>query len=256
MTQPPPIIPGRPAELPAPEPQPPATVQTRPSQGWFSSLHPALQSIVIIVPALQIIGVLFALGNRDETTPTAEPTQAVPAVLATPASVAPPATTTTTPPPPTPRATPEWPIVGPAGPGYVVSSAWPADDYGSRAGVQLMISPANESTARKAIAHYFKNYTKGLSYLWVETVGHTDTGSWICAGAYLTKAGQDHIFDDGPQPSRYPATIVRCNNETPDSDVYYANCSEARAAGAAPLYRGDPGYRSGLDRDGDGVACE
>src|SRR5947209_8779929 len=38
--------------------------------------------------------------------------------------------------------------------------------------------------------------------------------------------------------------------------VYYANCSEARAAGAAPLHVGDPGYRSGLDRDGDGVACE
>lgn len=38
--------------------------------------------------------------------------------------------------------------------------------------------------------------------------------------------------------------------------VYFANCSEARAAGAAPLYRGEPGYRPELDRDGDGVACE
>lgn len=38
--------------------------------------------------------------------------------------------------------------------------------------------------------------------------------------------------------------------------AYYANCSEAKAAGAAPLYRGEPGYRSKLDGDGDGVACE
>ena len=38
--------------------------------------------------------------------------------------------------------------------------------------------------------------------------------------------------------------------------AYYQNCSAARAAGAAPLFRGDPGYRSALDRDGDGVACE
>ena len=38
--------------------------------------------------------------------------------------------------------------------------------------------------------------------------------------------------------------------------VYYANCSAARAAGAAPIYRGEPGYRSALDRDDDGVACE
>jgi hypothetical protein len=42
---------------------------------------------------------------------------------------------------------------------------------------------------------------------------------------------------------------------TPPS-AYYANCSEVRAAGAAPLYRGQPGYSSKLDRDGDGVACE
>lgn len=38
--------------------------------------------------------------------------------------------------------------------------------------------------------------------------------------------------------------------------AYYKNCSAARAAGAAPLYRGQPGYRSALDRDGDGIACE
>ncbi|MEV7216071.1 excalibur calcium-binding domain-containing protein [Kitasatospora cineracea] len=36
----------------------------------------------------------------------------------------------------------------------------------------------------------------------------------------------------------------------------YRNCAEAKASGAAPLYRGEPGYRSGLDRDGDGIACE
>ena len=36
----------------------------------------------------------------------------------------------------------------------------------------------------------------------------------------------------------------------------YRNCSEARAAGAAPLYRGQPGYSARLDRDGDGIACE
>lgn len=40
------------------------------------------------------------------------------------------------------------------------------------------------------------------------------------------------------------------------SDVYFPNCAAARAAGAAPLRRGDPGYRAALDRDSDGVACE
>lgn len=44
--------------------------------------------------------------------------------------------------------------------------------------------------------------------------------------------------------------------QQPAASSYYSNCSEARAAGATPLYAGEPGYRSGLDRDGDGVACE
>jgi hypothetical protein len=42
----------------------------------------------------------------------------------------------------------------------------------------------------------------------------------------------------------------------PAPDVYYANCAEARAAGAAPMTAGQPGYRPGLDRNKDGVACE
>lgn len=37
---------------------------------------------------------------------------------------------------------------------------------------------------------------------------------------------------------------------------YYANCAAVRAAGAAPIYVGQPGYGSHLDRDGDGIGCE
>ena len=40
------------------------------------------------------------------------------------------------------------------------------------------------------------------------------------------------------------------------TDVYYPNCAAARAAGAAPIYVGQPGYRPGLDADNDGIACE
>lgn len=36
----------------------------------------------------------------------------------------------------------------------------------------------------------------------------------------------------------------------------FTSCAQAREAGAAPLYRGDPGYSPRLDRDKDGVACE
>jgi hypothetical protein len=43
---------------------------------------------------------------------------------------------------------------------------------------------------------------------------------------------------------------------TMPSSVVYANCAAARAAGAAPIHRGEPGYSLALDRDGDGIACE
>ena len=36
----------------------------------------------------------------------------------------------------------------------------------------------------------------------------------------------------------------------------FRNCAAARAAGAAPVRRGDDGYGPHLDRDGDGVGCE
>lgn len=36
----------------------------------------------------------------------------------------------------------------------------------------------------------------------------------------------------------------------------FANCAEARAAGAAPVRRGEPGYGPHLDRDNDGIGCE
>lgn len=63
------------------------------------------------------------------------------------------------------------------------------------------------------------------------------------ADAAAAKAQQDQAQARQAQP---PAP----------SSVYYANCTAARAAGAAPIYRGQPGYRPALDRDGDGIACE
>ncbi len=44
--------------------------------------------------------------------------------------------------------------------------------------------------------------------------------------------------------------------EDPGALPFYANCAAVRAAGAAPIVPGDPGWRSAFDRDGDGVGCE
>jgi Excalibur calcium-binding domain len=53
-------------------------------------------------------------------------------------------------------------------------------------------------------------------------------------------------------PARAPKVGV------PDviEEVYYRNCAAVRASGKAPIRRGSPGYRTGLDRDRDGIACD
>ncbi len=46
------------------------------------------------------------------------------------------------------------------------------------------------------------------------------------------------------------------DGSSPGGGVYFENCDAARAAGAAPVHRGDAGYGPHLDQDGDGSACE
>ena len=59
-----------------------------------------------------------------------------------------------------------------------------------------------------------------------------------------------------PSPTPNPAPSQPDNGGNNGSNVYYKNCAAVRAAGKAPLYRGQPGYRPELDRDNDGIACE
>ncbi|WP_234433376.1 excalibur calcium-binding domain-containing protein, partial [Streptomyces sp. NRRL WC-3549] len=60
---------------------------------------------------------------------------------------------------------------------------------------------------------------------------------------------------DSPKPKPKPTAEQKTQTPAKPS-VYYENCDAARAAGAAPVYRGDPGYAAHLDRDNDGVGCE
>ncbi|TQM29967.1 excalibur calcium-binding domain-containing protein [Nocardia bhagyanarayanae] len=64
--------------------------------------------------------------------------------------------------------------------------------------------------------------------------------------------------DADPGPTYRPGP--KGDNVPPPKDDerprrYYANCDQVRAEGAWPLYRGEPGYASYLDFDGDGIAC-
>ena len=70
-------------------------------------------------------------------------------------------------------------------------------------------------------------------------------------------SGQLASPEPTPSPGLARGSARAVFTATPASNgVYYPNCSAARAAGAAPIRIGEPGYARKLDRDGDGVACE
>lgn len=70
----------------------------------------------------------------------------------------------------------------------------------------------------------------------------------------VTAAQQGSAETSAPAP-KAAAASERVAGEQ-DGDTDYPNCAAARAAGAAPLRQGEPGYRPALDGDGDGMACD
>lgn len=77
-------------------------------------------------------------------------------------------------------------------------------------------------------------------------------GGLNAEGCHNNRKTGDYHCHRAPSPPAAPPTAARQGAKT----VYYRNCAEARAAGVAPLRRGDPGYAPHLDRDNDGIACE
>jgi hypothetical protein len=79
------------------------------------------------------------------------------------------------------------------------------------------------------------------------------------------KTGEYHCHRGGdaarttlaaPVPGQRPASSRPSRLDGPTPGRAFRNCDEARAHGAAPVRRGDPGYGPHLDRDNDGVGCE
>ena len=84
--------------------------------------------------------------------------------------------------------------------------------------------------------------------LWVTQAEH-DAMARVLASCGGVVASPTPVRTTAAPPPPPPTTTV-------PASVYYANCTAVRAAGKAPLYAGQSGYRSGLDRDHDGMACE
>lgn len=105
---------------------------------------------------------------------------------------------------------------------------------------------------------------------WTVVTQDPAAGASVAKGATV-KLGVKRIVEPTPTPTPVPpapaqfvapvappAVVPKAPVVVPKAPAaaYYKNCTAARAAGAAPVYRGQAGYGSHLDRDGDGVGCE
>jgi hypothetical protein len=76
-------------------------------------------------------------------------------------------------------------------------------------------------------------------------------------GCHTNRRTGDYHCHRGPGAAAAARARVRPAGARPPSGARpFSNCSDARAAGAAPVRRGEPGYGRHLDRDNDGVGCE
>jgi hypothetical protein len=100
--------------------------------------------------------------------------------------------------------------------------------------------PPNKSYRCAYVARQIS--VKASYALWVTPAEH-DAMTRILADCpdAVVPAGQQPA---APRPAPAPAAVT------------YANCTAVRAAGAAPIRQGQPGFSSKFDGDGDGVGCE
>ena len=90
---------------------------------------------------------------------------------------------------------------------------------------------------------------------------HAHSGGLDKHGCHTNRRTGDYHCHRGGPPApaasapRYAPSHLAPARTAPSRGAF-ANCSEARAAGAAPVRRGEPGYGPHLDRDGDGIGCE
>lgn len=104
----------------------------------------------------------------------------------------------------------------------------------------LAIALPNGSADYAAAEATAKNFRLGL---WAST--------FQTPAEYRAANPQQFVRPASPRP-----TLATHARPVAQGSVWFRNCADARAAGAAPLHRGHPGYRPEMDGDGDGIACE
>lgn len=130
------------------------------------------------------------------------------------------------------------------------------------------ISPSTQTQtttpyARTTQAAPAPTTTSSLEYscsdaAWRESMG--TEGDELCGAPWTPRNRPQPPMDTAPSTPENtvppPATQFTPPPPPQSPSVSYENCKEARAAGAAPILRGEPGYGTHLDRDKDGIACD
>ncbi|NIK75688.1 uncharacterized protein YceK [Paenibacillus castaneae] len=102
------------------------------------------------------------------------------------------------------------------------------------------ISPKDNRGAGSWIGNKLDKYEDGTKVLFIIAKDHSS----VATSDPITTEELPAAVSPTAVPTKEPEAVV------------YANCAAVRAAGAAPIHKGDPGYSRKLDRDGDGIGCE
>ena len=81
-------------------------------------------------------------------------------------------------------------------------------------------------------------------------------GGLDAQGCHTNRRTGEYHCHRGGATSQRAAPMQLLNAGGAGDGFVYRNCREARAAGAAPVRRGEPGYGPHLDRDNGGIGCE
>ncbi|GLZ40319.1 excalibur calcium-binding domain-containing protein [Actinokineospora sp. NBRC 105648] len=234
--------------------------------------------------SLLCLALLGGCAATDRT--AAEPVGSAPPAVST--TTAEPTTTTTTPTPTAPAkatvsevvdartvltsAGKKVVVAGLAAPGECWQAA--AQEYarGILAGQQVYLSDVGNLTLADGTDFALSAISKGMAKTTaVASLTLTDAqqvaqtaalGLWgaPCSGSdstpVTTKRAVQPLVPVVPPPPAPAPVEEPVAAPTEQGGAYYKSCAEAKKAGAAPMHRGEPGYRAALDRDKDGIACD
>lgn len=142
---------------------------------------------------------------------------------------------------------------------WQVTSQDPAEGAQAAKGatVKLGVKSLEKIAAEKAAADKAAAEKAAADKVAADKAAAEKAAADAAAAAAKAAAEQAAAQQAVPQaPAQVPAAPAPAPVAPAPSSVQYANCTAVRAAGAAPIYAGTPGYGKHLDRDGDGIGCD